>query len=296
MKRITLLLIGACLAFNINAQKPIAKHVVLIGLDGFGAYALPEAEMPVLKKLMKEGAWSLKVRTVLPSSSAVNWASIIMGAGPTMHGYTEWNSVNPEIPSASVNSGGMFPSIFSLLKEQKPGAKSAVIFSWGGIDPLVQKETADIRINARDNDSFCVDTATAIIKNQKPVFTFIHLDQPDGVGHNIGHRTKEYYKELINVDARIGKIVKAVNEAGIANETIIIITSDHGGINKGHGGKSVDEVNVPWIAFGKGIAKNHELKSTMVTFDTAATIAWILGLKTPDSWRGIAIKEILYRK
>ena len=71
----------------------------------------------------------------------------------------------------------------------------------------------------------------------------------------------------------------------------VIIASDHGGINKGHGGKSLDEVQIPWVAYGKSVKKNHELKSTIITYDTGATIAWLLGLKIPDCWRGIAIKE-----
>ena len=113
------------------------------------------------------------------------------------------------------------------------------------------------------------------------------------MGHNIGHHTKEYFDQLKTVDIWIGKIVAAVKDAGIENETVIIISSDHGGINKGHGGKTLSEVDIPWIAYGKGIKKNQELKNTMVIFDTAPTIAWLLGLKTPESWRGIAIKQIM---
>ena len=64
--------------------------------------------MPNLKNLMKEGSWSLKARSVLPSSSAVNWASMIMGAGPTLHGYTEWNSAVPEISSSDLTKKECF--------------------------------------------------------------------------------------------------------------------------------------------------------------------------------------------
>lgn len=283
-------------AGSLSAQTAKVKHVVLIGCDGFGAYALPDADMPNLKKLMANGSWSAKVRTVLPSSSGVNWASMLMGAGPTLHGYTEWNSAVPEIASAATNQAGMFPSIFSILKEQRPKATTALIHSWQGIDPLVQKGTTDYRVAAHDNEEVCVDSAVAIIKSKKPTLTFIHFDQPDGVGHNIGHRTKEYYEELKKVDARIGKIVEAVQQAGIAGETVIIVSADHGGINKGHGGKSLDEVNIPWVAYGKGIQKNQELKSTMIIYDTAPTIAWLLGLKTPQCWRGTPIREISARK
>jgi len=96
---------------------------------------------------------------------------------------------------------------------------------------------------------------------------------------------------LKKVDARIGKIIDAVKKAGIADETIIMVTADHGGIDKGHGGKSLDEVQVPWIMSGPGIKKNTELKSTIITYDTAATLATILGLEQPQSWRGKAVNE-----
>ncbi|AQW89761.1 alkaline phosphatase [Elizabethkingia anophelis] len=295
MRKSVLMLMSLFIALTVYAQQKV-KHVVLIGCDGFGAYALPEADMPNLKNLMKDGSWSLKARSVLPSSSAVNWASMIMGAGPTLHGYTEWNSAVPEIPSSDLTKEGMFPSIFSILKEQKPSLITALIYSWQGIDPLVQKGTTDIRIPAKDNDDFCTESAVEVIKTKKPTLTFIHLDQPDGVGHNTGHRTPAYYEELKKVDVRIGKIVQAVKDAGIANETVIIVTADHGGKDKGHGGKTLDEVLIPWVVYGKGVKKNQELKNTIITYDTGATIAWLLGLKVPESWRGLPVKQAFLTK
>ncbi|MGK9120643.1 hypothetical protein KXS00_22010 [Olivibacter jilunii] len=80
-------------------------------------------------------------------------------------------------------------------------------------------------------------------------------------------------------------------EAGVADETIIIVSADHGGKDKGHGGKSLDEVQIPWIIHGVGVKKGHELSSPIITYDTASTIAWILGLEEPAVWRGKAVKE-----
>lgn len=102
---------------------------------------------------------------------------------------------------------------------------------------------------------------------------------------------RHYYKQLELVDQRIGKIVKAVNDAGIADETVILVTADHGGKGKGHGGKSLDEVQIPWIISGPGVRKNHELKDAIITYDTAATLAWLMGLKQPQSWRGRPVLE-----
>lgn len=288
-------LIGAwlllCISLSSLAQVKKIKHVVLIGCDGFGGYALQEANMPNLKTLMRNGSWTDKARCVLPSSSAVNWASLLMGAGPTEHGYTEWDSKVPEIPSVTKTSYGLFPTIFSVIREQKKTVKTAVIYSWGGIGYLFEKKAVNIVVNGKDKDDFCTDTTATIIRKEKPFFTFLHLDEPDGTGHSIGHRTPEYYKQLEQVDQRIGKIVQAVKDAGIQNETIILITADHGGTGKGHGGKSLDEVQIPWIIAGPGVRKNHELKDVIITYDTAATLAWIMGLQQPQSWRGRPVLE-----
>ncbi|MCY4780269.1 alkaline phosphatase [Sphingobacterium sp. UT-1RO-CII-1] len=275
-----------------SAQFKKVKHIVVIGCDGFGGYALPQADMPNVKKLMQTGAWSLQARSVLPSSSAVNWASMLMGASPTLHGYTEWGSQEPEIPSAVKHEKyNKFPSIFSVIRDQKPKAVTAAIYSWPGIGYLLEKEAITTVFSAEDNEDVCVDKAVDVILKDKPSFTFVHFDEPDHTGHSEGHKTAAYYAVLKEVDARIGKIVDAVNKAGIAEETIILVTSDHGGIDKGHGGKSLDEVQVPWIISGPGIKKNTELKSTIVAYDTAATIATILGLEQPQAWRGKAVTE-----
>ncbi|CAH0183003.1 2,3-bisphosphoglycerate-independent phosphoglycerate mutase [Pedobacter sp. Bi27] len=285
----TLLLL--CLCVFAQAQSKKIKHVILIGCDGFGGYALPEANMPNLKALMANGSWTTQARCVLPSSSAVNWASLLMGAGPTEHGYTEWDSKVPEIPSITKTSYGLFPGIFSVIRDQKKQAKTAIVYSWSGIGYLFEKEAVNIIVSGNDKDDFCTDTTVAIIKKEKPYFTFLHLDEPDGTGHSIGHRTPAYYKQLELVDQRIGKIVKAVNDAGIADETVILVTADHGGKGKGHGGKSLDEVQIPWIISGPGVRKNHELKDAIITYDTAATLAWLMRLQQPQSWRGKPVLE-----
>lgn len=293
MKKLIIAAAILCISFQLKAQPKNIKHIILIGCDGFGAYAIPDANMPNLKKLMNTGSWSLKARTVLPSSSAVNWASMLMGAGPTEHGYTEWGSAVPEIPSVVKSPYGLFPGIFTLIKQQKPKAKTAVIYSWQGIGPLIEKDAISFVVAGPDgdNDNFCADTATALIVKEKPLLTFIHFSEPDNTGHKIGHRTPAYYAELEDLDKRIGKIVDAVKKAGIANETVIILSADHGGAGKGHGGKSLDEVQIPWIANGTGVVKGHEIKDVIITYDTASTIAWLLGLKEPQSWRGKPVTE-----
>ncbi|MFC3858825.1 alkaline phosphatase [Chitinophaga sp. GCM10012297] len=84
---------------------------------------------------------------------------------------------------------------------------------------------------------------------------FIHSDQPDGAGHGIGHDIPGYYEQVHKNDVLLGRIVQAVKDAGIWDNSVPVLSSDHGGINKGHGGKTMVEMQIPWIFTGKGIKK-----------------------------------------
>lgn len=271
--------------------KPLAKHVIMIGFDAMGSYSYDKAEMPNLKKLASEGAWTLDSRAVLPSSSAVNWASMLMSSTPSMHGYTEWGSRVPEIPSIAISQYGKFPSIYTQIREQMTGAKTAVIYSWEGIIYLLEEQIIDINIWTDANEEETAEKTAATILNEKPTFTFVHFDEPDHVGHRDGHDSPEFYEELKKVDMRLGKILQAVKDAGIEDETVIIVVADHGGINKGHGGKTMEEVRVPIFMKGPGIKVNYNIKSPVIDYDYGATIARILGIESHPAWRGKVIEE-----
>ncbi len=303
LKRFTLLcilisLVSCASTQKANSQeqnKQLAKHVILIGIDGFGAYAFENAKIPNIREMMKNGSYSLHARSVLPSSSAVNWASMLMGSGPELHGFTEWDSREPELPSAKLGKRGLYPTIFSLIDTQTPKAKKGAIYTWGGIRNLFERDLVDLDYNA-ETDTKTLVKATSFITEQKPVFTFIHLDDADHAGHKIGFDSPEYYNEIEKIDVHIGKMITTLEDKNLMKETIIILTSDHGGNRKSHGGKTLKEVEIPWIAYGKGISKQGEMSSIIVTYDTGATIAYLLGLEIPEFWRGKPVKEILLSK
>ena len=268
-----------------------AKHIILIGSDGFGAYAFEKAKIPNIRKMMNNGSYSLQARSVLPSSSAVNWASMIMGSGPELHGFTEWGSKTPELPSRIIGKGGIYPTIFSLIDEQLPNSKKGVSYNWGGIGYLFEKSMVDLDFNG-ETDEETVDKALEFLVENKPIFTFIHMSEPDNTGHGIGHDTPEYYESVEKIDSLVGQIIDTLEKQKMMEETIILFTSDHGGIDKGHGGKTLLEVEIPWIIYGRGIHKK-KLDQTIVTYDSGATIAFLLGLKIPEYWRGQPITTIV---
>jgi predicted AlkP superfamily pyrophosphatase or phosphodiesterase len=274
--------------FQVSAQSKI-EHVVLIGVDGFGSYAFEKAKIPNLRRLMQDGSWTLQARTVLPSSSAPNWASMVMGAGPELHGYTKWGSEKPDLPARVLDEYGMFPNVYGVLRKARPKSEIGVIYEWSGVGYLFPKAAVDKDQNC-DGDAALERAASAYIKEKKPNFLFIHFHDVDSVGHNAGHATPDYYAAIERTDTHVGAIIKSIEDAGIMDKTAIIFTADHGGINKGHGSISMEEMQIPWIISGPGIHRNKEITDSIMTFDTAATIAALFKLKQPQVWIGRPVK------
>lgn len=281
---------------SVMAKSVKKQHVILIGLDGWGAYSVPKAhDIPNIKNMMEHGAYTLKKRSVLESSSAINWASMFNGACTEQHGYTEWGSRTPEIPSAIVNSRGIFPTIYSILYEQHPEAETACMMEWDGIKYLVDSlaiSRVEVVSDYLNNLDKLTELAVDYIKEKRPNFAAFCYDGIDHAGHESGHDTPAYYDAIARADRYVGRIVQATKDAGIFENTIFIITSDHGGKEKGHGGKTLLEMETPFIIYGKGIKEGYRITDVMMQFDVAATIAEIFHLKRPQAWRGQPITSV----
>ena len=290
MKRYFLLvaILVAALMSSCGSKRQ-AEHIFLIGFDGWGSYCMDSVEMPATRALMEQGCYTLKKRTVLPSVSAPNWASMFMGATTELTGWTN-NGERAPLEPAYVNENGVFPTIFSLIREQMPKAKTACIFEWGGIRPLVDEKAIDHCVQLKPED---IAAASAEhIKKEKPDFMAIIYDDPDHVGHSNGHDTAEYYARMEELDGCLAEIIAAIKEAGIYDDSIIIVTSDHGGIGYGHGGQSMMEMETPFIIAGKNIKQGGEFSEVMLQQDTAHTLAEAFGLKVPQMWSGNSMSQV----
>lgn len=261
------------------------NHVVIIGCDGLSPDGVQKAKTPNMDNLMQRGAYTMRARAVMPTSSSPNWASMLMGAGPEQHGVTSnaWKPDKFELAPTAVGSGGIFPTIFSVLRAQQPSAVIACFHDWGGFGILFEREAPDV-IEDTDGPVKTTERAVAYFKAKQPNFTFIHLDHIDHAGHAHGHGTPEYYKSVEEADRLIGETIQGLKTAGMFEQTILIVTSDHGGVGKGHGGSTTAEVEIPWIITGPGVAPAKELTSFVNTYDTAATVAHIFGLTAPECW------------
>lgn len=78
------------------------------------------------------------------------------------------------------------------------------------------------------------DAAIQHIKDKKPGLACFIWDYPDKTGHTVGWYTEDYMAELTHIDCILKSFVEASKEAGIIENTLFVITSDHGGHGKEH--------------------------------------------------------------
>jgi predicted AlkP superfamily pyrophosphatase or phosphodiesterase len=286
--------------FSLSAQAPDIQHVIVIGVDGMSPDGILKAKTPTIDSILKVAAYSWKCEAVLPTSSSPNWASMIMGAGPDKHGITSnaWQphkqTIKLECEGTKGNgkSSGMWPTIFGELRRQKPESNIACFNDWLAFNRLFEKGVVNrqrdaILLQAASHHGYkgITNKSARYFKKKKPNLMFVHLDHVDHAGHHDGHGTPAYYDAVSVADQMIQKIVNALKSSGVAEKTIILITADHGGIGHGHGGDTPEERFVPWILTGPGVV-NGELQVEVKTYDTAATLAYLLGIKAPECWDG----------
>src|SRR5690242_1041907 len=269
-----------------------ADHVLILGFDGMSPDGVAKARTPVFHDLMRRGASTLHARGVIPTVSSPNWASMIMGAGPAEHGITsnEWQPDKFEISPVCTGDGGFFPTMFGIARKQRPSMTIGVFHDWKDFGRLVEPKAADIVKHGNGPDETAA-LAIDYIKSKKPTLMFVHFDHVDHAGHESGHGSPEYYQAVEKADELAGKVLAALEDAGIADKTVVLVTADHGGVGKKHGGNTMAELEIPWILAGPGVAAGKELRAPVRTYDTAATVAYLLGLKPPDCWIGRPVKE-----
>ena len=269
------------------------EHVIVIGVDGLSPDGIQKAKTPVIHDMIANGSVKWNVRTVLTSSSSQNWASMIMGAGPEQHGIinNDWEMDDHTLPPIVQEADGRFPTIFSVLHQAKPEAEIGTVYHWGGFGRLFQKNALNYDKNFSTEDSTATDFIR-YIKEKKPTLGFVHFDHVDHAGHHGGHGSPEYYQSVAKADSLIGQILQGIKDAGIEENTLVIIWADHGGIGYGHGGATPQEAEIAGIFYGKDVKKGYKIEQQVYTYDLAATIAFALNIKTPYAWTGRPVKPV----
>ena len=115
---------------------------------------------------------------------------------------------------------------------------------------------------------------------------------------------KGYYRMITGVDAVIGRIIAALRNLGLSENTIIILSSDNGYFlgERGFAGKWLMHdvsIRVPLIIFDPRLRRSRMgrvMEHMALNIDIPATILDLAGLETPSSMQGRSLIPVLERK
>jgi predicted AlkP superfamily pyrophosphatase or phosphodiesterase len=276
-----LLLVGAVVCQPAWAQRK-AEHVFIISFDGGKPAVMQECKMPELDKLMKKGAVTWEAQTIFPSITLTSHTSMLTGYGPEKH-QVLWNEWEPK--RGMVSS----PTIFKLAKDYK--LTTAMFVNKPKFIHLYQEKS----LNNFSLPSFrSMDSATAAaqyIKLRKPNLCFIHFADSDSAGHTYGWGSKQQIDAFEEQDKALKVVVDAIKEAGIEDESVVILSADHGGHEKTHGSNSPEDMTIPWIVWGCGVKPDFKIDKKVTTYDTAATALWLLDIPLPADLDGKPVTD-----
>ncbi|SFB99661.1 Predicted pyrophosphatase or phosphodiesterase, AlkP superfamily [Flagellimonas taeanensis] len=113
------------------------------------------------------------------------------------------------------------------------GATSEKAHPKGLFEEVVKNATGTLEINDYNLSSMSMDQNLAriagyLLREYKPNLLTIHLPLTDGAQHRQGRKGNLVRKAIAGADTAVGIIRDALDKAGIGNETVIIVTGDHG--------------------------------------------------------------------
>lgn len=273
-----------------------AKRVVLISLDGISVPGFKEANTPNLDALLAEGSLSLSTRVVMPSVTLPNWTSHLTGSGPEQHGVVDngWQIDKKKFPAVEADEKGYYPSVFEVMKKNVPECKIAFYYNWVNLIYPYNNKYFD-EVSFLENDGYIdnYEKAFNFILNNKdfPTLVFLYSVHTDHAGHSHKWMSDEYIKSIEDADVQIGMFLDKMKKEGLYEDTYFFFLSDHGGIEYGHGGVSVDEMIVPWGIVGPKVKKGI-IDEPNNTVNTASTILYLFDVKQPLSWTGEVVKSV----
>lgn len=248
------------------------KKVIVIGYDGCRTdnfTLLDKNRQSAINTLLDDGGHAVfsycggvnyPERNTQMTSTAPGWCSMLTGVWADTHNV--YKNYQPKDVSPK--------TLFVSLAEEKLADSSAFYVSWKGhftkekatyVNDLAYIKQNGINstfLQAEDDEGTIANVLSDIKRADCSDFIFLTLEYTDHSGHHSGFSTDnpEYVEGFYSADKAGAQFIEAI-KARPTYETedwLIIITTDHGGIGKNHGGDSFEE-RLTFIVSNKEIKK-----------------------------------------
>lgn len=276
--------VSICAAEAAEEEKMTYDRVVIIGVDGAGSW-FQKVETPNFDRIFENGAVTYEMHAAVPTSSAQNWGSMFYGVEPEDHGLTNLYAEHRRFGNAGIHS------VFWYLHEKEPDAEMASFVGWKPINTGIIDIREGINLFPDENGkALAMDEIPgqfeAYLRNHPDAkLIFFQFDEVDDAGHSSGWGSEEFCEAIRQADEVIGKIYETLVNCGVMENTLFIVTADHGGIEKKHGGSSTEEICSFFAVCGDRVSPNGDIRE-METRDVAPVVLHALGLDVPLYYTG----------
>ncbi len=238
--------------------------LIVISIDALTGEDIRKAgNTPNLDRLIEGGTYVKAINGIYPSLTHPCHATIITGKTPGVHGIIANHDYSkPGLPWFNTLSDLRCPSVIDTFKEH---SLSVACSRWpvtaGGfekIDYLIPEITGEDEISKDclghyleisspalegiirkhisilkgkkqpEEDLFSTACVCDIIRTFKPDVLFTHPASVDTFKHRTGIDSRETLLMVQLADRMVGDIINAVEEAGLIDETVFVVLSDHG--------------------------------------------------------------------
>ncbi len=219
-----------------------SRRVAILAPDALGLFAWQrwQAEMPYLASL--HARQSVTLRSVLPSITPVNFATMVTGTDQAGHGVRTYDD------------DFACETLFAVVR--RAGGQSAGVGLAGYTGTRLLGRFADLCGNAgQGTDDDIADQVVALAGREGPLFLIAQLGRVDDTFHRYGLSSPEVVPMLRATDARLERLVARLCPLGYG----VIILADHGqhdlatptpqGLRGSHGSDSPEDCLVPctWV-------------------------------------------------
>lgn len=254
--------------FSVAYSADTERHVVVISIDGLAAYLVddPKVPLPTIRRLAAEGCIVDGGMTVSdPSVTWPNHTTLVTGMKPGRHGVLangvlvrggigvpvridshrdqsdlvkvptvvdvaheaglRTAEVNWPCTRNSKSFDDQFPDVPNALDYTTPRLRTELIEKG-----LLKDEThASFRKSSIVGlDYVWTEAACHLIRERKPHLTLVHLLNNDATHHKHGAQSQAGYTANAYADMCVARILSAIHEAGIREQTTVILVADHG--------------------------------------------------------------------
>lgn len=248
------------LFFSISANAQPAKHVIVITVDGFRPdfYLDTAWHAYNIRALMKDGAHTLGQNSVFPSMTYPSHTTLITGVQPSVHGVYYNSMFEPNGSTGKIYWNDTSIKVPTLWKAvQDKGMKASALFWPVSADAPVRYNIPDIGSMGEaireqyskpagflstvktevfngaakieyGRDVNVAKIAAYVIKKDQPNYMTVHFFSVDHAEHMDGREGNDVSEAIAGADSAVGIVVDALKAAGIWNNTVLIVTGDHG--------------------------------------------------------------------